>query len=117
LAALQALRLAIAQVDVKTSAAPTLRASRQTILFIRTSFGNNRGFNQGQNRLFQIDREIDRLCYEIDNLKAQRRRGRGKSSGLKSRIKQLEYRVDDLERERKQIRKFGINSRNSFRSY
>jgi len=82
-----------------------------------TSYGSNRGFDQTQNRLFQLDHEIDRLCDEIDYLKAQRRRARGRSSGLKSRIKQLEYRVDDLKRERKQIRKYGLNSRNSFRSY
>ena len=81
-----------------------------------TSYSSNRGFNQGQNRLFQIDREIDRLCHEIDYLKAQRRRSRH-SSGLKSQIKQLEYRVDDLRRERKQIQKYGSNSRNSYRSY
>ena len=81
-----------------------------------TSYSSNRGFNQTRNRLIEIDYELDRLCSEIDYLKAQRRRSRH-SSGLRSQIKQLEYRVDALERERKQIKKFGFNNRNSFRSY
>ena len=82
-----------------------------------TSFSNNRGFNNNRNRLFQIDREIDRLCHEIDFLKAERRRSRGRRNGLRNQIKELEFIVADLERERRQIRKFGHNSRNSFRSY
>jgi len=89
----------------------------QSPVYTSTTYNSNRGFNNDRNRLFQIDREIDRLCHEIDYLKDQRRRSRGKNSGLKSRIKQLEYRVDDLERERKQIRKYSKNNRNSFRSY
>ena len=96
--------------------APVYR-TQSPVYRTNTSYSNNRGFNQTQNRLFQIDREIDRLCDEINYLKVQRRRSRGHRSGLKSRIKQLEYRVDDLRRERKDIKKFGFNNHNSFRSY
>lgn len=99
----------VTQAPVYTTPAPVYRTN--------TSFSNNRGFNNNQNRLFQIDREIDRLCHEIDFLKAERRRSRGRRNGLRNRIKELEFIVADLERERRQIRKFGHNSRNSFRSY
>jgi len=45
--------------------APVYR-TQSPVYRTNTSYSNNRGFNQTQNRLFQIDREIDRLCDEID---------------------------------------------------
>jgi len=79
---------------VITSSAPvytaptTVYSSPRTVytsprVVTQRSYSSNRGFNQTRNRLIEIDYEIDRLCSEIDYLKAQRRRSRH-SSGLSS---------------------------------
>lgn len=69
----------------------------------------NRGFNNDP--LFQIDREIERTRFEGRQLQAELRNSRGFRPGLRRAIEANGFRLDQLKRERRQIKRFTDNRR------
>jgi len=66
---------------------------------------NNYGQGRRGNRLFQIERQIDDLRRERAYLKEERRRSRYFRPGLERRLDKIAYRLGELKRERKRIKK------------
>ncbi|GGX55768.1 hypothetical protein GCM10011309_00520 [Litorimonas cladophorae] len=77
--------------------------------------GYNRNYNQGQNRLYQIDRKIEQLRQERAYLKDERRRSRNYRPGIERRLDRISYRLAELKRERKQIKRYSDIRRNDYR--
>lgn len=77
--------------------------------------GYNQDYNRGQNRLYQIDRDIERLRNERAYLKDERRRSRNYRPGIERRLDRIGHRLAELKRERKQIKRYSDNRRNDYR--
>jgi hypothetical protein len=77
--------------------------------------GYNRNYNQGQNRLYQIDRKMEQLRQERAYLKDERRRSRNYRPGIERRLDRIGHRLAELKRERKQIKRYSDNRRNDYR--
>ncbi len=74
------------------------------------------GYSTGYNSdpLYQIDREIERVRFEGDNLKRELKYSRGYNSDISRRLTENGYRLEQLKRERKRIKKY-TDSRKNYR--
>ncbi len=86
----------------------------------RRDYGSNRGYTSygyGHNAdpLRRIDREIERTRREGDRLKRELRYARGYRPDLRRALTANGYRLDELKRERKRIKKYSNNRRNDYR--
>lgn len=81
-----------------------------------TTYGNNRGYNNTTQRLYQVQIQIDDLKREREFLKKERRRSYSNDRQINRRLNRVENRLDDLRRERKQLRKYADNRRNNYRT-
>lgn len=79
-----------------------------------TTYGNNRGYNNTTQRLYQVQIQIDDLKRERDFLKKERRRSYSNNRQIDRRLNHVENWLDSLKRERTQLRKYADNRRNSY---
>lgn len=77
--------------------------------------GFNRGFNADP--LYQIDREIERTRFEGQQLQRELRNSRGFRPGLRRAIEANGFRLDQLKRERRQIKRYTDNRRDNYQAF
>lgn len=77
----------------------------------RTRGYSSRGYNSDP--LYRIDREIERVRFEGEQLEREIRYSRGYRPDLHRRLDENGYRLKQLKKERKRIKKYG-NSRNDY---
>lgn len=81
-----------------------------------TTYGNNRGYHNTTQRLYQVQNQIDELKREREFLKKERRRSYSNKRRIERRLNYVENCLDDLRRERKQLRKYADNRRDNYRT-
>ena len=85
------------------------------------TYGNTRGYNTsyGYGRtadpLYRIDREIEETRREGKRLKRELKYGYGHRRGLRRALEANGYRLEQLKRERKRIKKYADGRRNDYR--
>jgi len=82
-----------------------------------TSYGNT-SYSRGVrvDPLYQIDRQIEQLRYERDQLKRERKYSNRFRPRIERRLDQIAYQLDDLKSERKRVKKYGTSSRTVYRT-
>ena len=112
-------RTVVTNYPTRTVAANTVYSNRGY-----SNAGYNRGVttvsyghdnrNNSKDRLYRLDREIDDLCQERIYLKKKIRSTRGYNPSLERRLDGINYKLAELERERKLVKK-AANRRNAYR--